>query len=582
MTAYLPRTTIAMLSIALAAPCVPAQFDGKVDPKTSPILAAAEKGDLDLIKKLVDGGANVNLQTPHRAPFIGGINRYYNGGQTPLLLATAEGHVAVAKYLLEKGARADVIDQWGYTPLTHSSRQGHVELVKLMLKQGVKVPPKKQELPVGHLLNGAPAFVGTPLHMACEGGHDAVVAALFEAKFDVNAKDGMQRTPLHRLLDDLDHVALLRTRFSMSGQTTGATKVKKDSAKWKEPGRAKALAMLIEAKADVSAQDREKQTPLGLARRFAKDTKLPEMLEKAGARLSAADAIRLNDAATLEARLKEEPKLIEERLWHNRSLFLLAVEVGHQPMVELLIRYKADQLGKNDADRFMSPLRVAVEHKHPHLVRLFIDKADKIEFKADRCIFYTAFEMALTDPSRIGVLIEILRRRDDISDDRFLWALYGATYRTGEQNLNHDLITVLLAHKGKADMKCENVVMAVENAVRRRDEKLVALFIKHGAGVDRKQKDGHPTALTQAASNGDVEILKLLLKAKPNLEATDSTKRTALHYSVYSSKLEVVRLLVEAGASVFARDQQNQTPGMAASREDIRAYLREMEIKQKK
>jgi ankyrin repeat protein len=344
----------------------------------------------------------------------------------------------------------------------------------------------------------------------------------------------------------------------------------------------KALEMLIEAMADVSAEDREKQTPLGLAKRFAKDTKLPAMLENAGARLNAADAIRLNDAVTLEARLKEEPKLIEERFWHNRTLFLLAVEFGHQPMVELLIRYKADQLKKEEEDRFFTPLRVAVAHKHPHLVRFFIDKADKIEFKPDRCIFTSAYEMALTDPSRIGVLIEILRRRDDISDERFLWALYGATYRTNDHNLNQDLIAVLLAHKGKADMKNEQVVMAVENLVRRRDEKLVALFIKHGAGVDRKQKDGHPTALTQAASNGDVAILKLLLQAKPNLEVTDSTKRTALHYSVYSSQLEVVRVLVEAGANVFARDNQNHTPSMAANREDIRAYLREMEAKQKK
>jgi ankyrin repeat protein len=581
MTSILLRTTIATLSIALVAPYLHAQIEEQFDPKATPILAAAEKGDLDLVKKLVAGGANVNFQTPHRAPFVGGINRYYNGGQTPLLLATAEGHVAVAKYLLEKGARAEVIDQWGYTPLAHSARHGHVELVKLMLKQGVKLPMDKKDLSVERFLGGAPASIGSPLHMACEGGHDAVVAALHEAKYDVNARDGMQRTPLHRLLDDLNHATLLRTRFSMTGQYVGGIKVKKDLAKWKEPGRAKALEMLIEAKADVSAQDREKQTPLGLAKRFAKDTKLPDMLEKAGARLSAADAVRLNDAATLEARLKEEPKLIEERFWHNRTLFLLAVEAGHQPMVELLIRYKADQLKKEEADRFLSPLRVAVEHKHPHLVRFFIDKADKIEFKPDRCIFYTAFERALTDPSRIGVLIEILRRRDDISDERFLWALYGATYRTGEQK-NHDLIAILLANKGKADMKSENVVMAVENAVRRRDEKLVALFIKHGAGVDREQKDGHPTALTQAASNGDVEILKLLLQAKPNLEATDSTKRTALHYSVYSSKLEVVRLLVEAGANVFARDQQNRTPGMAANREDIREYLREMEAKQKK
>lgn len=570
------------LSMMLLASFAAAQFEEKFDPKSSPLLAAAEKGDLKQVQKLVDAGAEVNVQTPHRAPFIGGINRYFNGGQTPLLLATAEGHVAVAKYLLEKGAKANVTDQWGYTPLGHAARQGHQELVKVMLKQGVKLPPEKAEAPAMRILGGAPASVGTPLHLAAEGGHDVVVAALIEAKHDVNAKDGMYRTPLHRLLDDVDHASLLRVRFYMDGFDAKPGKTAKDSAKWKEPSRVKVLEQLIEAKADVSAEDREKQTPLGLARRFAKDTKLPEMLEKVGARLSAADAVRLNDAKILEARLKEMPRLVEERFWHNRTLFLLAIETGHQPMVELLIRYKGDQVAKEDADRFQTPLRVAVEHKHPHLVRFFIDKADKIEFRPDRCIFYSAFEMALTDPSRQGVLIEILRRRDDISDDRFLWALYGATYRPGDPKGNHDLIAVLLANKGKADMKSDNVVMALEHAVRQRDEKLVGMFIKQGAGVDRSKKDGHMSALSQAVSNGDVEIVKLLLKAKPNLEATDSTKRTALHYSVYSGKLEVVRLLVEAGADVHARDIKNRTPSMVASRDEIRAYLREAEGKNKK
>ena len=59
---------------------------------------------------------------------------------TPLHLASQEGHLQIAKLLIETG-RADVnaIDKWRRTPLHLASEFGHVEIVQLLVNHGAKL-----------------------------------------------------------------------------------------------------------------------------------------------------------------------------------------------------------------------------------------------------------------------------------------------------------------------------------------------------------------------------------------------------------------------------------------------------------
>ena len=76
----------------------------------TPLLFAAQQGDIDTAKLLLAKGANVNEVCPDDG--------------TPLLVATANGHEDFALFLLENGADPNVTDANGITPLHYALRSG--------------------------------------------------------------------------------------------------------------------------------------------------------------------------------------------------------------------------------------------------------------------------------------------------------------------------------------------------------------------------------------------------------------------------------------------------------------------------
>ncbi|XP_071698438.1 potassium channel AKT1-like [Rutidosis leptorrhynchoides] len=80
---------------------------------------AAEKNDLNLLKKIVRHG--------------GDITRVRKDGSTALHVAVTEGNIEMVKFLLEKGANIDQQDQQGWTPRDLAEQQGHEEIINLFV-----------------------------------------------------------------------------------------------------------------------------------------------------------------------------------------------------------------------------------------------------------------------------------------------------------------------------------------------------------------------------------------------------------------------------------------------------------------
>jgi ankyrin repeat protein len=121
------------------------------DPKA--IVEAAHNGDLEEVRRLVQQDRGL-LDANH------GWHGY-----TPLTAAAWGGHVEVVRYLLEEGAQVDLHDERGFSALGCACKNGHTEATRLLLAHGAD-PAMASD------------WGSTPLMLASEYGHADVVAVL--------------------------------------------------------------------------------------------------------------------------------------------------------------------------------------------------------------------------------------------------------------------------------------------------------------------------------------------------------------------------------------------------------------------
>jgi ankyrin repeat protein len=82
---------------------------------------AAKQGDTELVRKLVDIGADMDER---------------DGSWTPLHLAVVEGHDRVVQILVEGGVDKEALDQEGRTPLHLAVASDHPTIVEFLIESG--------------------------------------------------------------------------------------------------------------------------------------------------------------------------------------------------------------------------------------------------------------------------------------------------------------------------------------------------------------------------------------------------------------------------------------------------------------
>ena len=86
------------------------------------------KGDLRNVIKLV-----VKAKKYSKAELVKLLNSKDKANNTPLHLAVEKRHTAIVRYLLEKGAKADIQNMVGDTPFHIAARQGDRGMVKFFV-----------------------------------------------------------------------------------------------------------------------------------------------------------------------------------------------------------------------------------------------------------------------------------------------------------------------------------------------------------------------------------------------------------------------------------------------------------------
>jgi len=86
------------------------------------------------------------------------------------------------------------------------------------------------------------------------------------------------------------------------------------------------------------------------------------------------------------------------------------------------------------------------------------------------------------------------------------------------------------------------------------DIEIINYLFEHGADKNLQSIDMFipvgPTPLICAVRSSNIDVVKLILSKKPRIDAVDESDINALGYAILSGKIELVKLLVEAGADL--------------------------------
>ena len=98
-------------------------------------------------------------------------------GWTCVMTAAWNGHLAICRLLIYKGAQVEAKDNDGWTPLHLAAQEGHVEIIRLLYDFGADIEARSYD-------TGS-----RPLHIAATHGRLSVLKELIEERnADINAR----------------------------------------------------------------------------------------------------------------------------------------------------------------------------------------------------------------------------------------------------------------------------------------------------------------------------------------------------------------------------------------------------------
>lgn len=222
---------------------------------------AIEKGDLDAVKALVEGGSKPDT-----------LIEYGEHKITPLMKACWEGEQEIATYLLDQGANINATDDQGWTPLSNAVNRDRVEITQLLVDHGAKV-------------NFKDTREFTPVAQAAAAGNVEIVKTLAKAGADLTAET-MGLTPLMFAVS-AGKEEMVRTLVELGAPVNQSPKKANvgSTALFSAiyAGKPDMVKLLIDLKANVNVRTKDGDTPLKAAQK-GDQTDIIEILKAAGAK----------------------------------------------------------------------------------------------------------------------------------------------------------------------------------------------------------------------------------------------------------------------------------------------------------
>lgn len=510
------------------------------------------------VKKLLDTGVSVN-------------QRGSTDGRTLLANAAHDGSENITGFLLKHGADPLLSDHQGQTPLTLASRQGHVKVLSELLQwaQDQETVVKMME----HVDNEG----WTALRCASWGGHSEAVRLLLDAGADVDGCDSEGRTAL-RAAAWGGHEEIARTLLDYGAH------VDKADSKGRTPliaaaymGHHETVEILLDHDAEVNLADGDGRSALSVAA------------------LCVPTAAGVKGYGEVAALLLDRGADPGHRDLDGMTPLLLAAYEGHDDIVELLLEAGADvdetagPEGGVPAAAAVTPLLAAAAMGHMRTVSrlLFWGAAvDAIDSEGR-----TALCLAAARGSVEVVRALLDRGLDENHKDDLGWTPLhaaaceghrgvcailteqGSMARVGEMDIEGRTPLILAAQEGHLstvrllldrrsliDHRAYDGHSALSAALLEGQTETAELLMRRGADTDVRDAEGRPL-LYLLVLEGRLDMATLLLeKGGVPLDSRDSEGRTALHVACWQGSTEMVHLLLKHSANPNAQDSEGRPP----------------------
>jgi ankyrin repeat protein len=283
-----------------------------------------------------------------------------------------------------------------------------------------------------------------------------------------------------------------------------------------------------------------------------------------------ADLVKAVQGKHVEAaqRLLDQGAPANARAENGVTALAQAVLMESVPLVKLLLEHGADPnsvVTGSTVYESEAPLHLAARVGGAEMMALLLDRGADINARGRNEA--TPLLVAARSRKSFKTLQLLLER----GADSILTDTQGATPLTMAA-LAEDprYIEALLARHPNPELLAEPLVQAAHAGLRKNVERIVDA----GADVNRPEKKLFDTALHRAAQNDHPDVVKLLLDRGATVDSSNARGETPLMLAAGNNRTAVVRLLLERGADVSARDEQQRTAAQHAQSHGARDALR--------
>ena len=523
------------------------------DGATSLILASYN-GCRAAVERLLQGDASIDLRA--------------DNGATALMMASLRGHLEITRLLLEKEADTSVQDKIGDTALVLSFKSGNDDVPKLLLQHGAdpNITRIANVTPLMMALFHAPQLVDILLqykakpNKASNNGDTALIQACRDNHIDAVT------SLLHHGADP-----------SIAGEL-GMTPLLSATAR----GNEKIVQKLLdhpEGKASVNVKSEFGISPLGaasinglvsIAMRLLKATADPDLKMAGGETALMKAVIHQNQALTRLLILFGANINLKRN--DGATALMLACEKRDEYIFKMLLHSGADPNQVNEVGA--SALMIACYHEYLEIVKLLL-QSDKTKLNIPNIHGVTPLAVA-AQQGFYDIVQELLENGADpnmaIKDGRTALIIAADAG-------HHDIVDTLIQHG--AVVNTHTIIIGHLDASEMKDKLPRQSYVDLGDG--RLEVKHLMTPLLAAITKGHIEVVKILLKAGADINERDPfSGTTSLVSALAHEKPEIAQLLLDSGADVSVRDYDDGTAldvaielGYNDIAETIRAKMKE-------